>query len=227
MRQVKQDLIVNVSTNPGAYPMKITFSYLNNSGEVVNDEQVITLLVFSLPNVEVNFYRPPDLFFIGQPGALPIQVVNLGKHTSVLGNMKVTSKDGILDGGETLIGALDAGGYFTLDATFTPDVAGELQLDVLIEYTDDFNRNRTIERTLKVNVEEEFIEPTPDPSMPVEGGGGEFPVSDETFLHKTWRFVLGLFGLDSAPPTPSAPEFEIPKEEFPAPDSPNSGAGKG
>jgi hypothetical protein len=183
--------------------------------------------VFSLPNVEVNFYRPPDLFFQGQPGALPIQLVNLGKHTSVLGNLKVTSKDGIVDAGETLVGALDAGGYFTLDATFTPDVAGELELDVVIEYTDDFNRARTIERTLKINVEEAFIEPTPDPSMPVEGGGGEFPISDETFLQKTWRFVLGLFGLDSAPPPPSMPEFEIPEEQFPIPDKPNSSGGKG
>jgi hypothetical protein len=227
MRQVKQDLIVNVSTNPGAYPMKITFSYLNNSGEVVNDEQVITLLVFSLPNVEVNFYRPPDLFFQGQPGALPIQLVNLGKHTSVLGNLKVTSKDGIVEAGETLVGALDAGGYFTLDAMFTPDVAGELELDVLIEYTDDFNQARTIERTLKITVEEAFIEPTPDPSMPDDGTNGGFePVSDETFLQKTWRFVLGLFGLDSAPP-PSMPEFEIPAEEFPSPSKPANGEGKG
>ncbi len=227
MRQIKQDLIVNVSTNPGAYPMKITFSYLNNSGEVVNDEQVITLLVFSLPNVEVNFYRPPDLFFQGQPGALPIQLVNLGKHTSVLGNLKVTSKDGIVDAGETLVGALDAGGYFTLDAMFTPDVAGELELDVLIEYTDDFNQARTIQRTLKITVEEAFIEPTPDPSMPDNGTDGGFPIeSDETFLQKTWRFVLGLFGLDSAPP-PSVPEFEIPAEEFPSPGKPDSSGGKG
>jgi len=226
--QVRQDLIVNVSTNPGAYPMKITFSYLNNSGEVVNDEQVITLLVFSLPNVEVNFYRPPDLFFQGQPGALPIQVVNLGKRTSVMGNMKVTSKDGIVDAGETLVGALDAGGYFTLDAMFTPDVAGEVELDVLIEYTDDFNQARTIERTLKVTVEEAFIEPTPDPSMPDHGTDGGFPiVSDETFLQKTWRFVLGLFGLDSAPPPPPMPEFEIPPEEFPSPGKPTNGEGKG
>ncbi len=228
MRQIKQDLIVNVSTNPGAYPMKITFSYLNSSGEVVNDEQVITLLVFSLPNVEVNFYRPPDLFFQGQPGALPIQLVNLGKHTSVLGNLKVTSKDGTVDAGETLVGALDAGGYFTLDAMFTPDISGELELDVLIEYTDDFNQARTIERTLKITVEEGFIEPTPDPSMPDGGTDGGFPiVSDETFLQKTWRFVLGLFGLDSAPPPPSVPEFEIPEEEFPIPDKPNSSGGKG
>ena len=89
MIQAKQNLIVNVSTNPGAYPMKVTFSYLNDKSEVINDEQVITLLVYSLPTVDVSFYRPPDPFFVGQPGALPIQVVNLGKRLAVLGNMKI------------------------------------------------------------------------------------------------------------------------------------------
>ena len=62
--QAKQDLIVNVSTNPGAYPMKVTFSYLNDKGEVINDEQVITLLVYSLPTVDVSFYRPPIRFML-------------------------------------------------------------------------------------------------------------------------------------------------------------------
>lgn len=118
--QASQELIVNVSTNPGAYPMKVTFSYLNSKGEIVNDEQVITLLVFGLPNVDISFYRPPDPFFVGQPGSLPIQVVNLGKRTSVLGNITITSSSGFVENGTGLVGNLDAGGYFTIDAMFLP-----------------------------------------------------------------------------------------------------------
>ncbi len=215
MVQVSQDLIVNVSTNPGAYPMKVTFSYLNDKGEVVNDEQVITLLVFSLPNVEINFYRPPDPFYVGQPGALPIQVVNLGKHTAVLGNMTITTENGMLENSEALIGALDAGFNFTLDSMFTPDAVGTSSLNIVIEYTDDFNQERTIEKTLEVEVLEGFEEIPLDPSMQ-EGGGKETfaPVSEETFLQKTWRFILGLLGLDSAPPATS-PEFEVPPETVP------------
>ena len=206
--QASQELIVNVSTNPGAYPMKITFSYLNAKGEVVNDEQVITLLVFGLPNVDISFYRPPDPFFVGQPGALPIQVVNLGRRTSVLGNITITSSNGMVENGTGLVGNLDAGGYFTLDAMFYPDLPGPATLNIHIDYTDDFNQSRSIDKTLEVNVEEAFIEPTPDPNMP-GGGGGEFaPVSDETFLQKTWRFILGLLGLDSTPPA-SSPDMEI------------------
>ncbi|MBC7878010.1 MAG: IPT/TIG domain-containing protein [Anaerolineales bacterium] len=217
MVQVSQDLIVNVSTNPGAYPMKITFSYLNDKGEVINDEQVITLLVFSLPNVDVSFYRPPDLFFAGQPGALPIQVVNLGKRTAVLGNMTVTSTSGIIENGSTLVGSLDAGGYFTLDSTLFPDLPGTVELNIVIEYTDDFNQPRTVEKTIELTVEEGSFEPMPDPSTEGSEGGEVFiPPGDESFLQKTWRFILGLLGLDSAPPA-STPDMNIPPEKFPLP----------
>ena len=203
MIQASQSLIVNVSTNPGAYPMKVTFSYLNDKSEVINDEQVITLLVYSLPSVDVSFYRPPDPFFVGQPGALPLQVVNLGRRLSVLGTMKVTSEDGFIENGVSLVGPLDQGAYFTLDSVFVPDQAGTMTLDITIDYTDDFNQPRTITRTLEVEVMEAFIEPTPDPSM---GGGEEFPIqAEESALQKVWRFILGLFGLDSAPPSNSDP----------------------
>ncbi|MFN8433332.1 MAG: IPT/TIG domain-containing protein [Anaerolineales bacterium] len=212
MVQAKQDLIVNVSTEPGAYPIKVTFSYLNAKGEVVNDEQVITLLVYSLPNLDISFYRPLDPFFVDQPGALPIQVVNLGKRTAVLGTITVTTDNGTVDGGTSLVGSLDKGGYYTLDATLTPLQTGPAKLNFVIEYTDDFNQKRTVEKTLDVNVEEGFIEPTPDLNVPLDTGGVP-PSTEETFLQKTWRFVLGLLGLDSAP-SASSPDMQAPPTDF-------------
>jgi hypothetical protein len=202
---VTQNLIVNVSTNPGAYPMKVTFSYLNDKGEVINDEQVITLLVYSLPSVDVSFYRPPDPFFVGQPGMLPIQVVNLGKRLAVLGNIKVSGSDGFIENGNSLVGSLDAGGYFTLDSMFTAEQSGAQSLDVTIEFVDDFNQPRTITKTLDIEVQEGFIEPTPDPSLGGGGGGGEMITEEETVLHKIFRFIKGLFGLDSAWPVWQSP----------------------
>jgi hypothetical protein len=223
MIQAKQNLIVNVSTNAGAYPMKVTFSYLNEKNEVINDEQVITLLVYSLPNVDVSFYRPPDPFFVGQPGALPIQIVNIGKRSAVLGNMKLETDAGTIENGTGLIGSIDAGGYFTIDSMLIPEQSGTVTLDVTIDYTDDFNQPRTLTRALQVDVMEGMIEdPIIDPSM---GGGGEMPItSEETALQKIWRFVLGLLGLDSAPPSGGdqiPPQFEEPAPEI------RPGAGKG
>lgn len=205
--QIFQNLIVNVSTNPGAYPMKISFSYVNNEGEVINDDQVITLLVYSLPNVDVSFYRPPDSFFVGEPGALPIQIVSLGKRTTVLGNMKIEAAGGSIDPDTTLVGSLDPGGFFTFDTTLIADTPGPLDLNIIIDYTDDFNQPRTLTRKLHVEVEEPFIDPTLDPSLdPSLGGGGGMPmVTEETFLQKIWRGILGLLGLDSAPSNNSIP----------------------
>ena len=208
-----QNLIVNVNTSPGAYPMKITFSYLNDKGEVVNDEQVITLLVYDLPNVDVSFYRSPDPFFMGQPGALPIQVVNVGKRLAVLGNIKVSAKNGQIDGGTSLIGQLDAGGYFTLDSMFIPGQSGSQSLEVVIEYIDDFNQQRTITKTLDVDVQDAFVEPTPDPSLSGGGGGDYISADSEPTLHKIFRFIKGLFGLDSAwpvwqPPADGGGEYQ-------------------
>ncbi len=228
--QVTQNLIVNVSTNPGAYPIRISFSYLNDRNEVINDEQVITLLVYSLPNVDVSFYRTPDPFFVGQPGMLPIQVVNLGKRLSVLGNIRIETENGSIENGTSLVGSLDAGGYYTLDATLFPNQSGALTLDVTIDYLDDFNQPRTLTRTIEVEVGEEFIDPSMDPTLNGGGGGefvdGGFPpvVQEETTWQKIWRFILGLFGLDSSGPSTTGP-VEVPADGETIPVQPIPGKG--
>lgn len=231
MIQAKQNLIVNVSTNPGAYPMKVTFSYLDDKNEVINDEQVITLLVYSLPKVDVSFYRPPDPFFVGQPGALPIQVVNTGKRSSVLGNLKLETDAGTIENATGLIGSIDAGGYFTIDSMLIPEKSGPVTLTVTIDYTDDFNQLRTLTKTLNVDVIEGGMEePIIDPSLEggMDGGGGAVdvpPSAPETTLQKVWRFILGIFGLDSAPP--SGGEQVLPPGEETVPQIKPSGGGKG
>lgn len=222
-----QKLIVNVSTNPGAYPMKITFSYLDENGNTINDDQVITLLVYSLPNVDVSFYQPVTALFAGQPNSLPLQVVNLGKKMSVLGSLKITTTGGMLENAQTLVGSIESGGYFTLDAILYPDAAGPLDLNVTIDYTDDFNQARTISQTLTLDVIEMEEMPV-DPNFPEGGGGGGegFPPVEqpETFWQKAWRFVLGLFGLDSGQPLEQpAPIYE--EEIIPA--EPGMGSPKG
>lgn len=227
--QASQSLIVNVSTNPGAYPLKITFSYLDAKNEVINDEQVITLLVYSLPNVDISFYRPPDPFFVGQPGALPIQIVNLGKRAAVLGNLKVTAANGSVENGTSLVGSLEAGGYFTLDSMLIAEQSGPVELIFTIDYTDDFNKPRTLTRTLEVEVMEGFVGPPIDPSNGGNGGGEGFPPSSqENIWQKIWRFIRGLFGLDSAPPSDGGTEGIPPNEEQPLPvPMPAPGGGKG
>ena len=191
-----QPLIVNVSTAPGAYPLKISFVYIDEQNHVFIDDQVITLLVFRIPILEINFYQEVGVVFAGQPNMLPLQVVNLGRNSIVLGNMRVSGLSGQFSNNSIFVGTLDPGGYFTLDASFIPDIPGPTDLEITIDYTNDFNQSQVITKTLQVDVmEQPIIEP------PVDGGpnGGidVNPLAPETFLQKVWRFILGLIGLDS------------------------------
>jgi hypothetical protein len=199
-----QSMIVNVSTNPGAYPMKVSFAYMDETGHYFADEQVITLLVYSLPNLEVNFYMETGEFFAGQPNMLPLQVVNLAKKAVVLGQMKVSAPGGQVMNNSILVGTLEMGGYYTLDATFIPDASGPKELAVTIDYTDDFNQPQKITRTLVVDVmEAPDYEPFPGEEP---GYNPEQPVlSEETVWQKIVRFLRGLFGLDSGRSTPGQP----------------------
>lgn len=204
-----QPLIVNVNTAPGAYPLKISFVYTNDQNHSFIDDQVITLLVYRLPILEISFYQEVSTLFVAQPNTLPIQVVNLGRSSIVLGMMRVEAPSGQMSNSSILVGTLDPGGYFTLDATFIPDVPGSTDLLVSIDYTDDFNQQQVVTQTLTVEVmDQPVIEP------PVDGnpnGGVDIPTqSPETFLHKVWRFVLGLIGLDSGLSTGQSPTGEQP-----------------
>lgn len=194
---VNQTLIVNTSTTPGAYPLKISFVYNDEQNHSYTDDQVVTLLVYRLPILDISFYQQVLPFFVGESALLPIQVVNLGRNSVVLGNMQVTADSGQFLNNSILVGTLEPGGYFTLDANYIPEQTGFIDLVVNIDYTNDFNQSEIITETLSIEVvEQPIIEPAPDEVM---GGNGEnIATQPETLIHKIWRFILGLFGLDSS-----------------------------
>ncbi|MGE5122883.1 MAG: COG1361 S-layer family protein, partial [Acidobacteriaceae bacterium] len=206
-----QPLIVNVNTSPGAYPLKISFVYLDENNHSFTDDQVITLLVYRLPSLDISFYQQVPPMYTFQPNMLPIQVVNLGRNSVVLGTMRVTADSGQFSNNSILVGTLEPGGYFTLDATFIPDQPGPVDLVVSIDYTDDFNFPQVVTKTVTVEViDQPVIEP------PMDGGevidGNPPPAQPETFLQKVWRFFRGLLGLDSGPSSQPSPGGEIQKE---------------
>ena len=96
----------------------------------------------------------------------------------------------------TLIGNLDPGGYFTLDATLIPAMPGSNSLLITIDYTNDFNQSQVITQSLVIDViDQQIIEPPIDVSP---NNGSDLPSQvPESFLHMVWRFILGLVGLDS------------------------------
>ena len=203
-----QKIIVNVSTAPGAYSLKYSFLYTTETGERVEDNQVITLLIYRMPSIEVGFYQDPGPLFAFQPNNLPLQIMNLGKQSVVLGNMMVASENATLENNTALVGPVDAGFYFTLDTMIIPNQPGQTDLLISVNYTDDFNQPRVYETVLTLEVIEAEI-PSGGEGFPGEGlppgegmPGGDFPgegpsTGTETFWQKIIRFFRGLFGLDS------------------------------
>lgn len=223
-----QTLIVNSTTVPGAYSLKISFDYTDNTNARYTDDQVITLLVRQPPRVEVSFYIPPDPLFVGQMGNLPIQVVNLANASTVLGTMTVTADGAEIFNNTLLVGNLEPGFPVTLDAQIIPSAPGPLTINIAIEYIDNFNQQQVINETLQIDV---IDAPIIDPGL--EGEGGEFPIEEQppveepaTFLEMVLRFFMGLFGLGSGPSQPdNGGGEEFPVEEFPVEEFPTDGGG--
>jgi hypothetical protein len=211
-----QKLIVNATTKAGAYPMKISFAYTDEAGNNFNDDQVITLLVYVPPLLEISFYRPPDPMRVGQPGPVPIQVVNKSRSSILLGNMVVTAEGAELSNNTILVGALDPGNSFPLDAIMIPGQPGPVEVSVTIDYVDDFNQPQVVEATLTVEV---MQAPVIDPGGPDGPNGFEPPPPEpESLWQRILRFIAGLLGLNSAPASSSGdgggevirPEGEVP-----------------
>ncbi len=233
--QGSQRLIVNATTEAGAYPLQVSFVYSDENGASYTDDQVITLLVYSQPLVDINFYTEPPPLFAGQPGSLPLQLINIGNDTAVFGNFSVTAENAEFTNNTIFVGALDPGGFFPLDAQITPFQPGPLELIASVGYTDDFNQPQTITRTLSVEVMEEMIieppieggEGFPGEGFPPDGGGFPGPVDggvngggEETLLQRIWRFISGLLGLGSGIQQPEEQVPVFPGEEFPIPEGP-------
>jgi hypothetical protein len=209
-------LIVNNSATPGAFPLALSLIYTDPGGTTFTDDLVITLLVYSPPYIEVSFYRPPDPLFAGQAGTLPIQVVNLDRKSTVLSRMTIRAEGAEVSNGQSPIGFIDAGGYFTLDATVIPMAAGPLEVAVVIDYLDDFNNPQQVVQTLPMEVMEASF---PEGGEGGGGGGPEGPIVEippETFWDKVLRFLRGLLGLDSSAPQPLLPTEAAPGQEGPA-----------
>lgn len=195
-----QPLIVNVTTTPGAYALKISLVYQDSQGRTLVDDQVITLLVKSVPMVGISFYREPGDLFAYQPNMLPLQIVNVGKSSAVLSNVKVTASSGTIENGSMTVGLVETSYPFTFDPMFTPDMPGEVTLTITVDYVDDFNQPQVITQELTVNViEMEMPAFTEEPGMEVPV---DLPPANETFWQKAWRFIKGLLGLDSSSQEP-------------------------
>ncbi|MCD4754144.1 MAG: hypothetical protein K8R40_13825 [Anaerolineaceae bacterium] len=193
--QVSQELIVGIGTTAGAYSFKISFVYTDKNGNTRIDDQVVTLMVYTPPSVDISFYQPLDVLMVNEQGQIPLQVVNLGKKAIVLGNITLSSDDGLWEKNTAIIGSIDAGDFYSLDSVFIPQHAGTQEIKIVIEYTDAFNQPQTAEKVLQIEVQE-APQPLTD-GMDGFNTGEEQDSQPPTLWQRIVQFFKGLFGFDS------------------------------
>jgi hypothetical protein len=215
---IQQSFIVNSSSSTGAVPVTLSFDYMDPYGIKYSDQQIITLLVYSVPSIQVGFYEDPGTYTVDQAGNLPIQVVNLSASSILLGDISISMQNSTLTNNQVFIGNLDSGGIFTMDSEVTPHQSGTLPIKINVSYQDVFGKTQTITTELSIEVNESLA--NTNPALQFTPGAGQsgtegFPggqTSQESIWQVIFRFFRGLIGLDSSSSQPSRgtiPSFSL------------------
>lgn len=191
--ELEQRLILDGAADAGVYNLPVTLAYENLAGERSSESQVLNLLVNRRPQLQVDFYQSVAPAKVGEPLALPVELVNIGRNAVNVSTMDV-SGDGVeVTNGSVFVGVLDGGTTASLDAEVIPLQSGAQPILITIHYLDDFNQAQVVTQTLTVQVEDNA---TPTPPPPGEGGGEESE-QDVSLLGRIWSFVRALLGLGS------------------------------
>jgi len=207
--QLQQSFVVNSTTAVGAYPLSLKFDYKDVNGVSITDEQIITLMVYLVPSIDVSFYETPSTYTVGTKGNLPIQIVNMASSSVLLGDITVSMENATLSNYQMFVGTVDGGSNFTLDTEMTPKQAGQQTVKVTITYQDNFKNLQTINRTLSINVAAQGAGTqatpvggtslTPSAGQTTGRGATTAQTGTETVWQVILRVIRGLIGFDSAP----------------------------
>jgi hypothetical protein len=189
-------LMVAGNAETKAHNLPVALAYDTETGTREKDTQRVSLMVFRRPQFMVSFYRPVEgTAMVGQPFALPIEVVNSGTARFNIPTLEATGEGlEFMDESSTYVGNLDPGGSWTLDAMAMPLAPGPVDVVVNVYYVDDVNQTQIFSQTLTVEVMDMPQEGSPDGPLGPEELPEEAP---ETLMQKILRFIKGFLGLGS------------------------------
>ena len=182
-------VIIEGTADAGAYSLPIHIQYDGGNETTSSQVQVLTLLVMNIPQIQVSYYRPIELVQVGQTIELPIEIMNIGRTSINISQVEVFADQIEVENGSAFIGSLDGCTSAFIDALGIPQKSGKLELQLTVNYLDDFNQPQVITETLSLNVEypPELLS-GPNGMAPEQGGG---------FAQSLLHFIRGLFGLGS------------------------------
>ncbi len=187
---LEQEFIVNSSVTSGIYSLPITVRYQKSDASVDQQNLRASVIVIAPLRLQTSLESPlPETLNTGEPYPVTLQLVNQGTTTINMISASVTAENAeIVDGAEALLSPIRADDDDSLTALIMPQEEGEFSVTFSLRYTDDLNRERTMDLTFAgAAVTPPPFEPPPEiiPEMPVEE-------EEENFLG---RLLLGFLGL--------------------------------
>ena len=202
--EVSRRLLVDGSADTKAYNLPIELAYDDPRAARHTDVQRLSLIVRKRPELQISFYRQPEMLAVGMPGQVALELINVGRSAVNITEIAPTSPQMDVEvAGLPFVGPLDPGGSAPLDLSITPQEGGEVELLLSIGYRDDFNQVQTITQTLTLDVGGGPGGAPGVPGSPSSGpkpGQPTEPVSDptsETLVQKIGRALKGFFGFGS------------------------------
>lgn len=196
---IEQAFIVDGTVESGIYSLPVTLTYQNPDGSDGQTNLRASVVVVVPPNLQRDLQGPlPDETPLGEPVFVGLEITNNGEATVNLTTITLTTDNGeVVEGAETVIGALLDGDSTTYSGVVLPEEAGPVTLTLTINYIDDLNNRRSIVETYELTAVEP--PPLPDvPDIPFEPEPPEPEPEPETDSSDfIGRLLLGLLGLGS------------------------------
>ena len=196
---VTQTFVVDGAAKGGVYTFPIVFEFEDGEGAAKTDAQLISLLVRTVPQLQIGLYQPLPPIFVGQPFPIPLEVLNVGRDRANLTTVEITSADLELQQNSRFFGPLDPGTSDVLDALGIPRQAGRATATVVVRYMDDFNKPAELTHELVFEVQEGSSVGPPEPTGPEGPGKPGLPgVEPPRPTRPAWlRALRGFLGLGS------------------------------
>lgn len=194
---VVQTFVVDGAAQGGAYTFPIVFEFEDSEGAAKTDTQLISLLVRTVPQLQIGLYQSLPPIFAGQPFPIPLEVLNMGRNRANITTVEITSTDLELQQNSRFFGPLDAGVSDVLDAVAIPRQPGRARATVVVHYIDDFNKPAELTHELTFEVQEGGAVGPGEPTMPEGPGkpgspGAEPPKPTRPLWLRALRGLLGL-----------------------------------
>jgi hypothetical protein len=193
-----QDFIVNGSVDTGIFTLPITLRYQKADGSTVTDVLNASLVVVLPPRLSIELQSPlPPEANVGEPLLLTLGIANRGRKTVNFNTATVTTDNGeVVEGAETVLGALRVDDDTSLTTNVIPSEEGMVKITITLNYTDDLNKPQAIVKEYEIQAVQPppmpTFEPPPDfanPSLQEEQN-----VNNDDLIGK---LLLGLLGLGS------------------------------